>query len=370
MISILHVYSSWTPGGAEKVMLLLANCLEKSGVRNIIASPKNSFLFNEAVKSGLKTHSLRINGSFDPIGILKLLYIARKEHVDIIHAHQGKVFWPCIIAKLLSGGRIGVVFHRHAQLAHRFYSRGHYKIADKVIAISKAVASGLIQREKVPAGKVEVVYNGTDFDRFSGAVSGETVRKQYGLSGKTVIGTAAAMNYPKGKGQKYLIEAAKTLTAKYDNLIFLIVGTGPMLGDFKEYAKALGVADKIIFAGQQSKVEEYIAAMDIFCLLSWDTEGFGQVVVEAQALGKPVIATNVGGIPEAFEDGMGGILIEPENTAAVVEAVSKLLDNPRKASEMGRAGQSFVYKNFSLSLMVSKIGRIYQDILSAVQERK
>jgi glycosyltransferase involved in cell wall biosynthesis len=369
---IAHVYSSWTAGGAEKIMVALAAGLEQAGCHNVIVAPGDSYLFSEACRLKITAYPAVIKGSFDPIGIVKLWRVVRREKIDIIHAHQGKVFWPCIIVKMFSKllhylfpGTYSllpaVVFHRHADLPHRFYSRWHYALADKVVAISDAVARGLITREQVAPQKISIVYNGTDFDRFSPSVSGEEVRRAYHLDGAVVVGTVAAMNRPKGKGQGYLIEAAAILRARFPAARYLIVGAGAILEELTTAARRRGVDDIIVFTGYQEAVEKFIAAMDIFCFLSWDTEGFGQVMVEAQAMGKPVIGTNIGGIPETFEDGVTGKRIPPENTSAVVDALTVFLGDPARRKAAGAAAQSFVRKHFSMRHMIDQTIAVYES---------
>jgi glycosyltransferase involved in cell wall biosynthesis len=368
---IAHVYSSWTAGGAEKIMVALARGLEQAGYHNVIAAPGDSYLFAQAHHAGITARAMVIKGSFDPIGIVRLWHIVRTENIDIIHAHQGKVFWPCIIIKkycsllnFLFPGKYPrvplVVFHRHADLAHRFYSRWHYTLADKVVAISHAVANGLINREKVSPEKISIVYNGTDFERFNPSVSGQDVRSHYHLEKTVVIGTVAAMNRPKGKGQGYLIEAAAVLRTRFPEARYLIVGTGEIFDELKETARSRGVDDIVMFTGYQETVEKYIAAMDIFCFLSWDTEGFGQVMVEAQAMGKPVIGTNIGGIPETFENGVTGIGIPPENTEALVNAITVFLENPERLKDTGAAAQVFVRDRFSMGHMIEQTIGVYE----------
>jgi glycosyltransferase involved in cell wall biosynthesis len=358
-IRVLHIYSSWTAGGAEKLMLSLAGGLEKKGIKNIIAAPEDSYMFQKALEAGLPAHHFMTKGSFDPFGLVRLFLIIKKEKITLLHAHQGKVFWPCIFMKWLSGNKLKVVFHRHAQLAHRFYSRTHYLFADGIIAISKAVAQGLIEREKVPANKVTVVYNGTDFSRFNTSVSGEEARNKYGLKDKLVIGTVAAMNMPKGKGQEYLIEAAQIVKIRFPQARYLIVGTGEIEGYLKKLAVKLGVQREVVFTGYQEEVEKYIAAMDLFAFLSWDTEGFGQVMVEAQAQGKPVIGTNIGGIPETFQDNITGILIPSKNSELLAQVLITLLSDPALMRRMGEKAEAFVKENFSLEKMVEGVMKVY-----------
>ena len=359
---VLHLYSSWTAGGAEKLMLSLAQALEKNGIVNIIAAPAGSYVLEQAKKTGLKAYPLTIKGSFDPAGIFKLWRIVEKEKVDILHAHQGKLFWPCVIIKKLRQSKIKVIFHRHAHLPHKFYSRSHYLHADRVIAISQIVAKDLEEIEKVPKRLLRIIYNGTDFKRFDLGVSGNEVRKRYGLTGKDVIGTIGQMNKPMGKGQRYLIETAAMLKDRLPDNRYLIVGEGPILPDLKKMAQKLGVSDRVIFPGYQEDIEKFIAAMDIFCFLSWDREGFGQVMVEAQALGKPVIGTDIGGIPETFRDGVTGVLIPPQNPEILAKAIEELLSDRASMKRMGAEASKFVNEKFSLEGMAKSIVEVYKEL--------
>ena len=346
-------------GGAEKSMLFLADSLQKTNlVENIMAVPEGSFLFKEAKEKNLGAVPFSTRGSFIPAAIVKLIRIVKKYKIDIIHVHQGKLYWTALAAKLFCRN-VKVILHRRQDTRHSFYSKWHYFFADAVIAVSKAVADGLIKYEKVPAEKIKVVYNGVNFERIDiNSDFGEVV-KEYGLDGKTVVGTVGAIVDFKGKGQIYLLEAAKQLRNEYPDLRYLIVGSGNGLEEQKAYAKKLGVDDITFFTGYRQQVQKYILAMDIFCLLSWDTEGMPNVVIEAQSLEKPVIVTNVGGNPESFIDGETGILIKPSSSQEVVSAIKKLVSDKDTALRYGKAGKEFVQKKFTVENMVSNTLAVY-----------
>jgi glycosyltransferase involved in cell wall biosynthesis len=363
-MKILHIYSSRTSGGAEIAMMAIVKGLQEKGFENVIVAPSGGYLFDKAKEMNLTAYPVLIKGSFDPIGFFKLLNAVNKENADILYAHQGKVFWPCIFVKWLKGSKVKVIFHRHADIPHKWYSRAHYKWADKVIAISEAVRDNLIAKENIPEEKIALVYNGLDFNVFNNTVSGDEVRKEYNIEKNPVIGTAGAMNLPKGKGQQYLIGAAKNLLLKYPQARYLIVGEGPFKERLMAMAEAAGLSGKIIFTGYKENVEKYIAAMDIFCLLSWDKEGLGQVMVEAQAMGKPVIGTNVGGIPETFNTGYTGYLIPKEDSTELTRALDILLGDEEKRKQMGKAGIDFVKDKFSVEKMINSIAKICEEIVA------
>ena len=362
---ILHIFSSRTIGGAEKATLFLADSLQKSGeTQNFIAAPADSFLFEQAVRKNLTAFPFKAKNSFDPFAVSNLVRIIKKNNIDIIHAHQGKLYWTALIARLFCP-KVKVVLHRRQDTRHSFFSRKHYKFSDAVITVSKAVAGGLIKYEKVAPEKIKVVYNGVNFEKFSLNTDFSDIVKEYYLEWKTVVGTVGAVVDLKGKGQIFLIEAAKILRSDFPNLCYLIVGAGNGLEDLKQYAKNIGVDDIVCFTGYQEQVQKFVSAMDIFCLLSWDTEGMPNVLIEAQALKKPVIATNIGGIPEAFIDSVTGIMVEPSNVSQTAKAIRELVKDSDKAKRMGENGRKFVEEKFTIEKMVSDVLDVYNKIMTA-----
>lgn len=357
-IKVLHLYSSFGPGGAEKTMLSLVYNLNSEDVENITICPKNSYIHKESIRLNLKFYTARIRGSLDPIGIFNLIRIIRKERPDIIHVHQGKIFWPSIFMKWLF--QVKVVFHRHADIRSNFYSRCHYRYADRIIAVSKKVSDNLIKYDKVAPSKISVIHNGVEVHTNSLAIA--EIRRVYALENTTVIGTVGAINKPEGKGQKYLIDVAKSLRAKFKDLRYLIVGDGTLKKDLQDYAKAMEVDDIVIFTGYRENSHDYIAVMDIFCLLSVGGEAMGVVLVEAQMLGKPVVATKVGGIPETFIDGRTGILIPPRDRESLQKALEDLIVNKDKRIKMGLLGSSIASDNFNIRKWALSVKKEYESL--------
>ncbi|MDR1417856.1 MAG: glycosyltransferase family 4 protein [Endomicrobium sp.] len=363
---ILHIFSSYSFGGAEKTTLLLAENLQKSGLcDNIVAVPYGSKLYQEAFKKNIKLKAFKAANSFDPSAILRLVKIIKKNNVNILHVHQGKLYWTALLVKFLCLNKIKVVFHRRQDTRHSFISKNHYKFVDAVITVSQAVANGLIKYEKVDVKKIKVVYNGVNFEKFNKNIDYSDIIKAYSLENKKVIGTVSQIVDFMGKGQIHLMEAAKMLKEEFSDLRYLIVGSGKGLQEQQAYAKKLNVDDIVYFTGYQDNdnVPKYMLSMDIFCLLAWDTEGMPNVVVEAQSLEKPVIVTNIGGNTEAFIDGVTGIMVSPKNSVQVANAIKKLILNPDIAKQMGREGKKFVKEKFVLENTVKNTLEVYEKIL-------
>jgi glycosyltransferase involved in cell wall biosynthesis len=143
---------------------------------------------------------------------------------------------------------------------------------------------------------------------------------------------------------------------------WILVGDGELRGELEAQARRLGLAPHVRFAGWRDNVAEVLALADVFVLPS-ESEGFGRVLVEAMAMGRPVVATNVGGIPDIVLDGETGLLVEPADPAALASAVGALLDEPARAARLGAAGRARAESTFSLGAHVDAVERVYDEII-------
>lgn len=361
---VLHIFSSYTIGGAEKMTVAIARDLNNlsTDFESLVGAPKDSYIYQQSLKENLKVYDFICRGSFTPTGVFRLFNIIKKEKIDILHIHQGKLYWTGLLMKLFFK-KLKVVLHRRQDTRHKWYARLHYKFADMTLTVSKMVLNNLIKYEHAPEKKLKVLYNGFDFETFAKDTNCTDLTEQYNLKDKFVIGTVGAIVSLDAKGQKYLIEAVSELRKKYNNLAVLIVGSGPGKTDLENYAKQFNVDDIVYFAGQQSNVAKYINAMDIFCLLSCGTEGFGNVNVEAQYLAKPVITTNIGGIPETVIKDKTAIIIPPRNVDELIVALTKLIENKDYATNMGKEGKIFVEQTFTTQVMINNLTKIYYGLL-------
>lgn len=361
---VLFIFSSFSFGGAEKMTAAMAIALNKYSpdFQALIAAPRGSNLNKYSKEKGINTFDFECRGTFTPSGIFKLFLIIKNEKPAIIHVRQGKLFWTALVMKLFFP-RLKVILHRTQDTRHKWYARYHYRFADKALTVSAVVKNNLIKIDKAPAEKIQTLYNGFDFDFLRKDIDVFDIKKEYGLGDKIVIGTVGAMGSLEGKGQIYLMQALAKMRNQYPNLVCILLGEGPGQKEQEEFANKLGISDVVIFAGYKSNIAKYINAMDIFCLLSCDTEGFGNVNIEAQSLAKPVITTNIGGIPETVIENKTAIIINPRDVEALIIAIKKLLDDKNYALSMGAQGKEFVENKFSDKIMAGNLSEIYKEIL-------
>jgi glycosyltransferase involved in cell wall biosynthesis len=163
------------------------------------------------------------------------------------------------------------------------------------------------------------------------------------------------------KGQEFLIEAAKHIIPKYPSTLFMFTGDGHLRQNLNRKALEMGIKENVIFLGWREDVDKIISIYDIFVLPSLN-EGMGRVLVEAMALGKPIVASNIGGIPDLITHGKNGFLVPPGNPEHLAKYIQILIEDKEKRESMGQAGKKISLK-FSKEIMVEKIAGLYNDLL-------
>ena len=382
---ILYLNPSSQLGGAEKSLLDLLGHLNKERYYPIISCPGEGKFVEELRKIGVEIvvipydrrilnlsrsenshHLLTLAQSFwwlKPT-ILGLRKLVKDEAVDLIVTNGIKCHFIGSFLSLITNVRL--IWHVRdfidtLWLQWMIRSMGHV-FPDKIITNSHAVRN-IFSRN----GKTQTVYNGIDLSLFDPGTDGERVRTMLNISKETkLIGTVGHL--APLKGYEELMEAMGKVVREGFDVKLVVVGDAiyPHSQRYKRKLLSLvesnGLNDRVIFAGHREDIPELLASFDIFVLPS-QSEGFGRVNLEAMAMGKPVISTNVGGIPEVVVDGVTGILVPPDDPNALSRALMKLLDDPSQRESMGREGRKRVEERFTLQGHVQRIQLIYRDVL-------
>jgi len=306
---------------------------------------------------------------------LNVTKVIEKNDADLIHAHfaypEGLVG---LLAKRRTGKPLIVTLHGYdiliepsvgygARLNKRVdvIIRRVLNVADAVVTASKATfneASKIVN----DGCKVHFIPNAIDVQRFNPSLDGSEIRKRLGIKGSIVVFTLR-FHEPK-YGLEYLIRAAPVVAKERKDVVFVIGGDGSLRRYHEQLAVKLGVKEKIIFTGKipQSEVPYYYVMSNIVAVPSLQ-EAFGLVVSEALACGKPVIGTNVGGIPDQIIDGYNGFLVQPRNHKEIAEKILRLIGNPDEARRMGINGRKSVEKKFDMKDRVDRILALYKRVL-------
>jgi glycosyltransferase involved in cell wall biosynthesis len=234
---------------------------------------------------------------------------------------------------------------------------------DHLIAVSTSIVHKIADEGRL-AAPVTLIYNGVDLQRYDDQGPCCTLREEYGLPAEgPMIGVVARLEAE--KGHPTLIEAWPQVLAEFPDATLLVVGEGSRREALEAQAAALGVSRSVVFTGRRDDVPAVTAALDVAVLPSY-REAQGLTILEAMALSRPVVASNVGGIPEMIEDGVTGLLVPPHDAGALAAAIVRLLTDHPFADTIARAGHDMVHDRFCIELMVKAVESIYDEGAAAV----
>ena len=380
-MKILLINNSADIYGASRSLLRLAGRLRELEHEPLILLPEKGPLEDRLRSAGVQTiifPSLRVItrpvlaswriipwlAGFLPSAIA-LARLIKREKIDVVHTNTGVIVSSALAARFAGCPHVWHIrdwFQEFGPL-WKPYSRYILSNADRVLCVSKAIAG-----QFPGSDKIEVLNNGFDLAQFPELSGAErsAARDAWKIpAGKLVVGTVGRIKFTR-KGQEFLIQAARLLSDRGIEATCLLAG-GPapgaenQIGQMKQLAHDLSV--RTIFTGELTDARSAYAAMDIFVLPSAQPEPFGGVVMEAMALGLPVIGTDIGGTTEQVANGETGFLVPPADPAALATAIAKLADEPERRRHMGARGRRRVAERFNIDAMTKRIVAIYDDVL-------
>ena len=377
-IKVLHIITRLDYGGSAENTFLTVKNLNKEKFETKVITGYSSRTIEVILVKELRRE---INIFFDILAFIKLYWILKKEKPDIVHTHTSKAGilgrWVSFILRT-TNYKLRTIKIVHTPHGHVFY--GYFNpiitrffiILEKITAYITDYIISLTIKEKEEnikygigkKSKIVPIYSGIDKEKLKEIkLNKEEKKKELGISGeKIIIGTAGRLE--KVKGYTFLIKAAKIVieTILGKDILFLIAGDGSLKEKLKQESISLGISEKIMFLGWRKDVFEIINTFDIFVLPSLN-EGMGRVLLEAMLLGKPIIASDTGGIPELVEDGINGFLFPTGDYKKLAEKIIFLIKNPAVAKEMEKKGKEKAEKEeFSLAGMVKRIENLYEKL--------
>lgn len=373
---VLLCRSSSALHGPERHILQLAHGMPGHGFapellvlyRISPTSPDVHPMIRQAQESGIATMQLRDRSKLPPAVVDGIARRLRVGDISIVHSHGYKTnLLVGIVAAMMDVPRVATM-HLHTRATHALKA---YRLLDLVvlrrfpviIAVSRAV-----RRELLAAGlspdKVVTIHNGVDVDAIQASVTArrEVLLTRWRLDPRyPVVTTIGRLTWQ--KGQDTFLEAAHLVLGDFPTAQFVILGDGPDRGSLEQLAAQLGIQSHVYFAGYQTEVTNWMAASDVIALASRG-EGIPYVLLEALALGRPVVTTDVGGIPEVLSDGRNGLMVPCDAPALLAQQIIHLLQRPTRAEALARLGQLRVRQGFSVAEMVRRTVEVYDRVLS------
>jgi len=378
ILVIKNPFESQGFSGGEIHTLQVANFMREKG-DNVYFAGTCPDLLNAAKKDGFKTEFLDFAGqeAVDKWSVIKFLFtwpfvyyqykkflirMQQEKNINILYIISwNEKFLLAPLARKL-GMKVFFVEHR---LLGRYIFWNPFKIFylygskfAKIIAVSRGVRKGLIKLG-VDYRRIELIYNGVDDKQFVKVRQKLFSKKPH----EFIIGTVSRLS--EDKGLEYLMEGVQTAQKNNPNLHFKlkIVGSGPAQKYLLDYARELKIENIVDFMGrlEHDEIPKFLNSIDLFALTSIWGESFGIALAEAGMMGKPSIATNVGGMPEVVEDGKTGLIVPPYDSKAIGKAVFRLASDSALAKKMGSAARLRIKNNFSISAMLNKFDSLFNE---------
>lgn len=346
---ILHLIETSGPGGAEQMLLRLADEYARRGISQMVCLRKDGWLATEVRRRSLEL-IIEPLGRLPDFNWLRKLYIhSLGRGVCAIHAHE----FAMNVRGALLGKWLGIpvvaTVHGKGYYADKWSRKQAYKLVSHIanlVAVSRDIREHMTSQCGLDIRKVKVIPNGIDVKRFRfDPDKRKLFREQLGVPDSTVLLGTVGSYYPV-KGHSYLIKAMKNLVAVESDIKLVLAGQGPLQETLRNQAASCGLEDYVNVVGYIEDTVGFLSALDIFVMPSL-SEGFPLALIEAAANERCIVATNVGGIPEIIVNNENGILVAPHDSDDLYVSIIKLLSS-EKRYKLGKNAFKKIYKNWHI----------------------
>ncbi|MEE9169405.1 MAG: glycosyltransferase [bacterium] len=368
---ILQVVDGFRMGGAENKLLELIERLDCNKYKVMLANVgPGGPLQSQFEELGIEIFNFSRKWAFDPKPFYQLYQLMRERRIDVV---QTTLFWADFIGTLAAkcaGVRLIVswetVSHSGDPYHNNFQRRNGYrlmaKLSNLIVAVSHEVKYSLIRHRRINPSKIRVIHYGVDLDKFhpNGNQKRISKRKAMNITADSVLIGIVARLEP-WKGHSVFIEAFAEVAPRFSNAHVVFIGDGSLRAKLESMVKDYGLQSRIQFLGIRKDIADLLHCIDLFVLSSLPGEGLPNVLLEAMACKKSVIATSVGGVPELVRDGINGHIVPASNKKALGWALEKMLGDNAHLQLLGKMALTTVQREFSLKNQISAFEEIFDQ---------
>jgi len=361
-IKVLHLVTSLEVGGAQHGMLLGLPRFDSDQYEHIVCSIMDRMqMASQFREAGVEVRSLGLSRKTDIAVVLRLRALLKEIRPDVLHTYLlhgnilGRLIGRLVGVPVIIGSERTI---GQARKWGRLATRLTNPLTDAV-EVNSEIGGRAIERDLgVPSEKIELVRSGLDLSVFSSANRRDELRSEFGVTADqhliVYMGRLRTV-----KGVEFGIRAFATALEQLPNIRMVLAGEGDQRNFLGSLVSELGISEQVEFLGVRNDVPELLGAADSVLMPSL-TEGFPRTAIEAMAAGKPVIATNVGGTPEAVIDGETGILVPARDSDALSAAIVRLVGDTDLQARLAQAGRKRAEKNYSVDRYVSRLDELYR----------
>ncbi len=365
MQTVLHINAGEVWSGIEQRILTIGKLLNREQFKVILAASPSSPLCKKADSYDIPLLSLKIGKwKFNPVVIWKLSRFLKIHKVDILHTHRSSDHWIGVLTVRLFGlsNQCKIIRTRHnfTKIKNNFINNKLYKEwTNRIIAVAEVIRKQLIDENNIPGNKIIAIHSSMDTEKFKDEFDGGKIRNEFGISPDTVVlGMIGRLR--EHKDYPNMFAALNIIVKKIKNIKLFIVGDGILESQLKSMVQKMELSNYVIFAGKRENIPQILSGIDLLALSS-SVEGSPAVIKEALVMEKPVVSTNVGGIPEIIQNGITGVLVPPNNPEALADGIINAINNMNKALAMARKGKQVIINEFSETKLAQLTAEVYQN---------
>jgi glycosyltransferase involved in cell wall biosynthesis len=352
--------------GAAIQLRELAGSFQRRGHEVIVATRPSPVWAEKARELGFAHCAIPMTSAVDLRSALRLAGLLRAHRIQVVHAQKGKARTLAMLAGLLAPLPV-LVLNRGVSFPLGPLNRLGYttRRVTAIVAVCESIKRRLVAAG-VPGAKIEVIYSGTDTDRFHPGVDAAAVRGELQLTPGDFLITQIGVRSRKGNAD--VLDAVARLAPRMPRARLLIVGARNPVA-LLEQARARGIPDRVHVLGYREDIPQILKASDCCVDASWEGHGLTGALREALAVGTPVVATDLEGNPELVHHGATGLLVPPRDVPALAAAIEALAGDRAAAAAMGRAGRALVVARFSTQVKVERTEALYRRLLETGARR-
>jgi glycosyltransferase involved in cell wall biosynthesis len=369
MIRVLYVIDKMGAGGAQTHLATLVRGLDPDRFEPVVVClHRGGVSADRLLEAGFRVEVLRARRLYGAAGIaafVRLVALMRRVRPHLVHTYltSANVFGTAaacvagvshaITSRRDDGHADGTVMRRALAATNRY--------ACRVVAVSRHAAAAALGREGLDRGRVSVIGNGIDLERFSPRGRREVVRAELGIGASTPV-LLSVGHLTQVKGADVLVDAMVGVRAAFPGAVALVAGDGNVEA-IRRRADELGLGGAVRLLGRRTDVPDLLEAADVFVLPS-RSEGQPNALIEAMAMGVPAVATRVGGVPEIARDGRDAVLVEADDPAALARACASLLASPPRRQALSASASTRARSEFGVLSMARRYQALYQEVLA------
>ncbi len=359
-ITVVHIEAGQhLYGGALQVAYLLNALKNSETIHNILICPQDSAIA-QYCQNTCTIYSIAMHGDIDLGSTFRIHQVLKKVKADIVHIHsrRGADFWGTWAAKLSHCKSICT--RRVDNPEAHWFTRFKYSQYDQVVAISDGIRRVLLAQGLSPQ-QVITIRSVIDTQKYQPQKKSDLLHNLFKIP-KTTLTIAIVAQLIARKGHAILFTALQDIILKNANIHLIVLGQGPLKNKLVALAEQLNIQKNITFAGFRDDLDQLLPQFDLVVHPAF-SEGLGVSLLQASACEVAIIASDAGGIPEAVEDGISGLIVPPGNVAALREAIEKLIYNPTLRQQLAKQGRRKMEVEFSIATMAERYDTLYCQLL-------